>query len=50
MALENTILTKSQLATFSYSNLRQSIFKEMNLTEDTTKTDKDLLEKYFSGK
>ena len=49
MALENTVLTKSKLATQTYPDMRKAIFDEMNITQDDSKSDKDLLKIYFSG-
>ena len=50
MALESTLLTKSQLNTISYDEMRQLISNEIGDLEDKSVTDADHLGKYFTSK
>ena len=48
LALENTFLSRTQLTVQNYYDMRQLIFKELELKNDEELADKDLLEHYFN--
>jgi len=46
-ALQDTILSQSELTAQDYTSMRSKIFSEMSLAEDVFMTDDSILDKYY---